>query len=45
MYSQSFLMTSVRGRGVVPTMAANSVLGFKDFMKADSFFGAVLAVL
>lgn len=42
MYSHNFLMTSVRGRAAVPTMAAKSGLGFRAFEKAVSFFGAVV---
>lgn len=42
MYSHSFLITSVRGRAVAPTMAASSGLGVKAFEKAVSFFGAVV---
>ena len=47
MYSHSFLVTSVRGRGLSPMMAANAALGFMAFMKAALgvrfFAGAFLA--
>lgn len=42
MYSQSFLMASVRGRGSGPTMAARAALGRKTVMKAVVFFGVVV---
>jgi hypothetical protein len=34
MYSQTFLVTSVRGTGVAPMMAASWALGVIAFMKA-----------
>jgi hypothetical protein len=34
MYSQTFLVTSVRGIGVAPITAANAALGVMAFMKA-----------
>src|SRR5690606_22078517 len=34
MYSQTFLVTSVRGSGLAPTMAASAALGVMAFMKA-----------
>src|SRR3989339_928373 len=34
MYAQSFLTTSVRGRGLLPTTLASWLLGVSSFMKA-----------
>lgn len=34
MYSQSFLVNSVRGRGLEPTIAARASSGWTGFMKA-----------
>ena len=35
MYSHTFLVTSVRGSGLAPTMAASSALGVIGFMNAE----------
>lgn len=38
MYSQTFLVISVRGTGFAPTMAANASSGWTGFMKAEFAF-------
>src|SRR5881394_3238750 len=42
MYSQTFLVTSVRGKGSLPTMAASAVSGFSGAMKPPVAFGFAL---